>query len=1534
MLFLFRAQTADSAGFTMRKKITIQASQVSGASALTDFPVMIKLTGSDFQEIENDTRSDGYDLVFRASDGITPLAHEIEVYDETADLLVAWVKIPTLSPTIDTEIYMYYGDSALTAPTETPTAVWDPNFKGVWHLNEDPSGTAPQIMDSTVNANHGTSQGGMKSNDRVAGKIGEALDFDGSDDYINGGSDSSLDATTGLTLEAWVEPDQVEWASRYVLYKANAYFLSSMRSFDNTPNFYLYINGVGWQAIFTGGTLTTGWNHLVATYDTTQRTMRIYIDGVEVKSLALTGLSNYTIRTTTNILWIGGPWSDGVIDEARVSDIARSADWIKTQFNNQGSPSGFYSVAGEEPVSTDLPTITITSPTSASSYSTDTGVMALAGSASDDTGVVEVTWTNDAGGSGVCSGTDIWSAASISLAPGANVITVAARDDDNNTATDVLTVTYTPADDGGGGGGGDGGSGGTGDTELFQSALEPNVLILFDTSGSMADVMWLDGFDPDRDYATPLLSQGKTVVFVQDSVNCYPDENYVSTTTALSGKSRLEYQNQDGSGNICGSIATSQLSDSNGYFYFDRDGGDFIDAGSYDSGNPSQIKVFLPYGTESVDPPNIYYKSCYDYEYLNWIFYHSNQADRDALEDQHKDPAKRAMLMRVHVGKKVVKDLIDNTPEARFGIMRFDPTYAVYDGGRILADIPSSNADLHAALDSFWVAGRTPLAEALEDAWDYFRGVDVYGHSFTQDYWCRRNFVIVMTDGAPSSDSNDLTSGMKKDWDGDSGGTEANGWTGNEDNLYPGDGSDYLDDVAHYIRRNDARPDLEGTQRVTVHTIGFTINHSLLQDTAINGGGQYYTANNAQELSVAFRDIIQEIVEISTSYTAPVVPISRNEKTTSGDRIYLALFKPSLSAFWKGNIKKFGIATTDNDGLGIKKGDILDRNGDLATDGSGHILDTAASYWGIGSPDGGDAEKGGVGEVLLNRATPRNIYTYVDAGNPLTHPNNAFSKLNPMITKVRLGTEDPAEKIIDFVHGYDTYDEDGDSDTAEKRSWVLGAFLHSRPEVIYYNSSRTVIFAGANDGMLHAFDESTGEELWAYIPPVFLSRLKDLTGTSQVYFVDGSPKVYLNDVKGDGEISKADGDEAILLSGLRRGGRYYFALDVTKPLNPEIPTGWRDWGVWEGDPAAWRSTGMIGPDMTTESGDEALATYPYGEMGQSWSVPIIGEINDGGSARDVAFISGGYDHVNQDLAIPGSDTMGRGVFVVDPLTGDLFWKYTYGNDANMLWSVPSDIAAIDTTGSGLIDRLYVGDMGGKLWRFNIRSSDTANWTAKILFDANSSALPGEPLRKIFYPPDVTLEEGYELLFFGTGDRADPKSLTLINRIYAIKDENQASTLVEGDLEDVTDDLLQDPDYLGDKQALRDQIMSGNGWYIRLVDNFGEKVLAPSLVFGGVAYFTTFTPTALDDPCVFEEGAARLYALNYRTGEAVLNYDTSNEGVGKIDRSLVIGSAIPSGLVLALIQGKPEAYIGIRGGILNPAIGTISPLIGIYWRSFS
>lgn len=114
---------------------------------------------------------------------------------------------------------------------------------------------------------------------------------------------------------------------------------------------------------------------------------------------------------------------------------------------------------------------------------------------------------------------------------------------------------------------------------------------------------------------------------------------------------------------------------------------------------------------------------------------------------------------------------------------------------------------------------------------------------------------------------------------------------------------------------------------------------------------------------------------------------------------------------------------------------------------------------------------------------------------------------------------------------------------------------------------------------------------------------------------------------------------------------------------------------------------------------------------------------------------------------------------------------------------------------------------------------------------------------------------------------------------------------------------------------------------------GEKVLAPSVVYAGAVYLTTFTPTSGSetDPCYVGEGTARLYALDYLTAAAVLNFDTSTEDLHKSDRNRLIGTAIPSGVVIAIIHGKGASYIGVGGGIFTSDMVQPAAILRIYWR---
>jgi type IV pilus assembly protein PilY1 len=393
----------------------------------------------------------------------------------------------------------------------------------------------------------------------------------------------------------------------------------------------------------------------------------------------------------------------------------------------------------------------------------------------------------------------------------------------------------------------------------------------------------------------------------------------------------------------------------------------------------------------------------------------------------------------------------------------------------------------------------------------------------------------------------------------------------------------------------------------------------------------------------------------------------------------------------------------------------------------------------------------------------------------------------------------------------------------------------------------------------------------------------------------------------------------------------------------------------------WR----VGPplhDLDSDADIDIDSIFFSCEMGETWSDPVIGRVKIAGADRYLMFVGGGYDELSQDLVPPSTDIKGRALFAIDVFTGQKVWEYTktlsVDNDAlnaldNMTYAISSQATLVDSDGNRYIDRIYVGDLGGQLWRFDVGNNDTAFWTGKTIFKSNPGA-DSSGSRKILYPPDYVQEIGYDVLFFGTGDREHPRETTAaVDRLYAVKDDGQISTaLTESDLKDVTTDDLQSLTVTVEEQAeILSDLADMKGWYIKLDQNEGEKVVAQAAVFAKVAYFTTYAPDPgiSSDPCQVNRGTARAYAVNYLTGEAVFNYDTTNDtdydsvtntrakgGEGEVlqrsDRLQEIGTGIPSGVVIIINETGEMGLIGVGGGLNLPEVKAGQTAIRIYWRT--
>lgn len=324
-----------------RKKFNILAAQISGTPS--DFPVALVIASD--ADLASRARADAHDIAITKGDGVTELAYERVAWDEATGALEIWFKAP--DPQSGDEYYFYYGDADQGVDRQNATGVWSNSYVAVWHMNQDPSGDAPQILDSTSNNNDLTSAGGMLPEDLVGAQIGKGIDFDGLDDGLE-------DTLSGmgyqdLTLEAWV--NSVGFYFIRTDYTAGTDRLG-IEIVSDFFYFYCY-DGVNNPSWLDDVDVASAWHYAALARDDSGNRLYAYRDGAEVNNWVDTTtfngqpLANCGVGTRPG----GGDRTTGIIDEVRVSTTVRSADWIGACFNNQDSPAPggtFWSALGDE----------------------------------------------------------------------------------------------------------------------------------------------------------------------------------------------------------------------------------------------------------------------------------------------------------------------------------------------------------------------------------------------------------------------------------------------------------------------------------------------------------------------------------------------------------------------------------------------------------------------------------------------------------------------------------------------------------------------------------------------------------------------------------------------------------------------------------------------------------------------------------------------------------------------------------------------------------------------------------------------------------------------------------------------------------------------------------------------------------------------------------------------------------------------------------------------------------------------------------
>jgi hypothetical protein len=771
---------------------------------------------------------------------------------------------------------------------------------------------------------------------------------------------------------------------------------------------------------------------------------------------------------------------------------------------------------------------------------------------------------------------------------------------------------------------------------------------------------------------------------------------------------------------------------------------------------------------------------------------------------------------RIQVAREVICKVATMSNEiVNLGLFRFD-----YDrGGKKLDDVTPSN-DLASDLVAYknMVAGIeaedwTPLAEALADIWKYYKPgpqgskdywpVNYYSSVHDIEHWCQNNYVIIMTDGESTMDrftgdsrfngsifkskpvkrtkgyttwtewspddgwgdldSNEGTSGVPSPYNPN--GTYCPNYTC----WYTDTGSDYLDDVAYFIRHQDLFPDAyfgsdpvdgwPGDQNIYTYTIGFTVDNDLLRETALNGDGAHYTANNYDELVQAFQSVITGIILRNFAFSSITAP-KRTATTTNTDLTvsYVGYFMPSqASSIWDGHLLAFILEDKwgfDADGSdGVTADEFL-----YATE-----LECMTASNGLPCERWLELSTGHKWDAADKIPESRNLYTHA----PDTTTNIAFNAANkatlkPLLFEDKWGFDADGMNGVtadEYVYatevdclaasggqpclswlenGCATCDIETDQIISKLNDRKLADIFHS--DVIYvgpppigktfirtlnpmdpagekyyefyetHKTRRKVLFTGTNDGIFHMFnaddevyqdEREAGKEVWGFIPDeVLLSLRKIVIDHEHTYTVDG--RLTVEDIY----YTKEDEDHptwsTILVFGMRRGGNAYYAMDVTEYASvPKL--------LWKFEHPIY--------------------------SGQSWAKAAIGKIllEDPSDSTQIfekwiVVLPGGFAFNEEN----SDDYKGKAIFVVDASNGQLIWMMAYDRDGdsdntdNQLltddpafnFPIPSSLTLVDKDNNGYVDTIYFGNLGGNLFKTDISKKDFTKWETFNLYKTN------------------------------------------------------------------------------------------------------------------------------------------------------------------------------------------------------------------------
>lgn len=787
---------------------------------------------------------------------------------------------------------------------------------------------------------------------------------------------------------------------------------------------------------------------------------------------------------------------------------------------------------------------------------------------------------------------------------------------------------------------------------------------------------------------------------------------------------------------------------------------------------------------------------------------------------------------KMEQAKSAAKAVIQSGDGMRIGLARLNSS----NGGKIEEECGSSEADLLKTLNKYKASGVTPIAEAHYEVTRYFRGMEGHFSHENRHYTspitseCQKNFTVVITDGEPYYDGDfkslhdpDDPNGKLPNWDkSDDDRAYRNGKLHKKDQWY------FLDDLAKFGWDTDMSKSQSGLQNMYTYTVGFDIDFDMLQDAADKGHGEYLIAGNEAELLTSLKSIFADISRKAFSNTR----LSANSGyVTSGLDIYQASFN---TTDWSGELNAYATAVNSLTGL-------LEVNSTPEWQASSEI-----PSWNSRN-------------ILTNRG-----------GDGLAFDWDSFTK---------------TEKQAWFSQNQLNYIRGNDVSGYRSRNSLLGDIVHSNPIYVAspssYNSSASyrafkqthaarepMIYVGANDGMLHGFRASDGQELLAYIPSVLLPELKDLTDPDYEhrYYVDGTPTI--QDAYVDGEW------RTLLAGGLNAGGQGVYVLDVTNP-----------------DDFAESAADDIFLREFTDADDQ--------DMGYSYARPAIVKLRDN---KWYLVFGNGYNNTVKDDHV--SDSGDAVIYLQGLDSGSPLIKLSTNtglDEAPSGLDLPngmSTLAPVSDDGK-TVNIIYGGDLYGNVWKFDLNDIDSTKWKqAYRVFQAcQKSSCKADEIQPITSRLAVSEDKsGNNMIYFGTGKDFEfsDKSSTSPQTFYGIVDSGSEITLGRGALQKQSIEAQMFHSFGGESRELR--LTTNNsldstdrGWYMDLQtpnntsvpDQLGERVLSTPVLRGSRVVFSTLTYT--NDPCE-AGGYGWEMELNRYTGGRLSYVSVDYNGDGVFDEN--------------------------------------------------